>query len=69
MDDKITYGVFYRSKYLPDEWCLFSSWFETYEEARKEAREASRNPRFLEVRIVERVEPFSFVGGKEYSDE
>ncbi len=62
MDDKITYGVFYRSKFNPDEWCIFSAWFESYEEARKEKRTARANTRFLEVRIVERVETFSFVG-------
>lgn len=62
MDEKITYGVFYRCKFNPDEWRFFSTWFATYEAARKEAQKASQNIRFLEVRIVERVETFSFVG-------
>ncbi len=62
MDDKITYGVFYRTNECPKEWRIFSAWFESYEEARKEARIAHKNQRFIEVRIVERVETFSFVG-------
>ena len=62
MDDRITYGVYYRTKANPDEWRIFSAWFASYESAREEAQRASQNQRFLEVRIVERVETFSFVG-------
>ena len=56
MDDKITYGVFYRCRFRPDEWRSYSSWFASYEAAKKEAQAASKNTRFLEVRIVERTE-------------
>lgn len=62
MNDRITYAVVYRPKADPEEWREFSPWFESYEEARIEAREAKRNARFLEVKIVERVETFQFVG-------
>jgi hypothetical protein len=61
MNERITYAVFYRTE--PDNgWSCFSGWFYTYEEAKSEARHAKKNPRYVEVRIVERVESFEFVG-------
>lgn len=61
MEDQITYGVLYKTE-PHGEWCVFSGWFYTYGEAKVEAREAKKNLRYIEVRIVERVETFEFIG-------
>lgn len=58
MEDKITYGVFWNTKINSDEWNLFSVWFTSYEEARKEAAFVFKNSRCRAVKIVERVETF-----------
>lgn len=61
MNDIITYAVF--CKYEKDEeYSCFSGWFDTYDEAKSEAKYAKRTSRFDEIRIVERVESFEFVG-------
>ena len=61
LDDKITYGVFWRTALNPDEWRCFSAWFNSYEAAREEANLVLKNPRCISAVVVERVETFEFV--------
>lgn len=61
MNDIITYAVFCKCE-KDKEYHCFSGWFYTYDEAKSEARHAKRTSRFDEIRIVERVETFEFVG-------
>ena len=58
MEDRITYGVLWRTKLDPDEWQLFAGWFDCYADAVEEAIKVLKNPRSLEVRVVERTETF-----------
>lgn len=58
MNDRITYGVYWRTKFEPNEWRLYIGWFDCYWDAVEEAKNALKNPRSLEVRVVERTETF-----------
>lgn len=65
MDEKITYGVFWRSTLYGDTeiWMPFFNWFKDYSVALNEANEVRKNPACLAVKIVERVETFEDVPG------
>ena len=68
MEDKITYGVLWKTKLDPDIWQLIYGWFESHESAKKAAEIAMRNPRSIKVVIVERRETFEVLeawGGDE----
>lgn len=58
MDDIITYGVFVREKNDTERWKCFSAWYSSFDYAKSEAAIALKIPRYIAVRIVERVETF-----------
>lgn len=57
MGERITYGVFYAPKTLPNEWRIYTNWHTSYADAKEEAEILLKNPRF-KVAIVKRVETF-----------
>lgn len=60
MEDKTTYGVFWRTQ-DNKEWHSFSCWFSNYTDAYEEMCNATKNPRCIESAIVERTETFDVV--------
>lgn len=62
MDDRISYGVFWATKYQPNRWTMFCSWVDDYDAAMNCVYEAKRNPQCVAVKIVERVETFNSAG-------
>lgn len=65
IEAKTTYGVYWKTKLNPDNWEIFSAWFTSYEAAKEEAKLALRNPRHIEVKVVERVETFKPIDEKQ----
>lgn len=64
MDETITYGVFWRSRWNPDKFLPFMSWCTTYDGAYELYKDVQDNPACLEVRIIERCEHFEIVAAK-----
>jgi hypothetical protein len=62
MEDKITYGVLWKTKLDPDEWQLFAGWFEDCTDAVNEVIKTVENPRCIESRLVKRTETFKSLG-------
>ncbi len=60
MEDKITYGVFWKTT-ENEEWHEFSTWFTNYGGAYKVYEDVLTNPRCIQAKIVERVETFNDV--------
>lgn len=60
MGDRITYGVFWKTK-KDEEWREFSCWHTTWESARKSYEALALNPICLQRKIVERTEMFEDV--------
>ena len=69
MEDRITFGVFWKTKLEPHEWQLFAGWFDSYADAVEEAMKALKNPRSLKVMFAERVETIQAVAIWENDDE
>ena len=61
MDERITYGVLWKTATDPDEWRVYSAWFTLYAAAKNDADIAMQNPRSVAVKIVERTETFESV--------
>lgn len=59
MEDKITYGVFWRTT-ENKEWHSFFSWFPKYKDAENALQMALSAGQCIEAGIVERVETFEF---------
>jgi len=60
MEDKITYGVFWRTT-DNKEWNEFSTWFIEFDGACKSYTDVLTNQRCIQAKIVERVETFNDV--------
>lgn len=60
MEDRITYGVFWRTT-DNKEWHEFSPWFTNYDGAYKTYEDVLTNPRCIQAKIVERIETFNDV--------
>lgn len=59
MEDKITYGVFWRTTFR-QEWHEFFAWFTSYKDAEHALQMALGAGQCIEAGIVERVETFDF---------
>ncbi|WP_304965874.1 hypothetical protein [uncultured Oscillibacter sp.] len=65
MDEVISYGVFWKSKWNPDKFTLFSGYFIKYEDAYRGYKEVQSNPSCIAARIVELTEHFEIVASTE----
>ena len=65
MDEVISYGVFWKSRWSPDKFTSFSGYFTKYEDAYRSYKEVQSNPSCIAARIVELVEHFEVVATTE----
>lgn len=59
--DIVTYGVFWRTKLDPEKWDFYSGWYSEILYAKEDAKRAAKNPRVIEVAVVERVEKLNII--------
>ena len=65
MEEQITYGVYWKSDWNPNEFTEFFTWLTTYDAAYKEYKKVLKNPACHAARIVERTENYEIVAEKE----